>query len=253
MCIESKKLPQDFKNLKEFYEYKAKNIEIENERVDAKWNASILLEVIPKDLRIDSVLEIGFGHGLLLENVCKTLAVNRKIGVDISKAIIAIAKKELRGGEFLLTKAEHLPFKEESISLIIFCDVLEHFEHPEKALIEAKNVSEYIAVKIPLERCIKTIFLELVGKENFGLRNPSGHIHGWNRKQALRLLRNAGLRLVKYKIAVPPTEMRYRKERFESSLAKPLLVFLEKSTYKYMRRLHTLIFGSDLFAFCEKQ
>lgn len=250
---ETGKLPRDFKSIKEFYEYKARNIDLKNEIIDAKWNAGVLLDLIPRDLKINTVLEIGCGHGLMLANVCKTLAASQKIGVDISETILAVAKKEFPDGEFFLTNGKHLPFKEGSIDLAVFCDVLEHFEEPEKALIEAERISKYIAIKIPLERCIKTMFLELIAKNRFGLSNPSGHLQGWAKKEALKLFENAGLQLISYKIASPSTQLRYREERFKGSWLKPLATFLEKTTYRYIKKLHLILFGSDLFAFCKKR
>ncbi|MDI6887176.1 MAG: class I SAM-dependent methyltransferase [Candidatus Thermoplasmatota archaeon] len=253
MSDDAKKPPQDFRNIEEFYEYKAKNIDLKNERVDAKWNAAAILELVPRYLKINSILEIGCGHGMLLANICKSLNIKSKIGIDVSKAILAVAKKELPEGEFLLAHDEELPFKEGSIDLAVFCDVLEHFDNPEKALVEAKRVSKYIAVKVPLERCIKTSYLEFSGKKTFGLSHHSGHLHCWGRKEILKIFKNVDLQLAEYKVIAPPTQMRYRSERFKGSWLKPFLIFLEKSTYKCTRKLHTIIFGSDFFAFCKTQ
>lgn len=249
------KRPEDFESQTEFYEYFIANIDLEKERLDASWNASCLFEVMEGGREgelTDSILEVGCGHGLLLKELAGKLKAKRRIGLDISEKVIAVAKREAPGNEYLVGNAYALPFPDKSVDIAVFSDVLEHLERPLDALAEGRRAARSILVKLPLEKCMRTGMIEMrTGRPYFGKEHPSGHVRGWNMREGLSLLEKAGLEVERYIVRAPPDSMRYYKERFSGSRFRRVLVLLEKLSYRSSARLHAWLFGSCLFAYCK--
>lgn len=89
------------------------------------------------------ILDIGAGGGALLREISRKGACS--IGLDIAllnlQKITEIFRKENISGFKLVTgDAYFLPFKTGSVDAVIFSEVLEHLEKPEKALAEASRV-----------------------------------------------------------------------------------------------------------------
>lgn len=63
------------------------------------------------------------------------------IGVDIALDSLKAAQKiDIYGHKFIAADMEHLPFKDNSIDLIMVFDVIEHLSHPEKGFSEIARV-----------------------------------------------------------------------------------------------------------------
>jgi len=91
----------------------------------------------------DNILDVGAGDGVI------TYLLKAK-GVDDEPSAVELAKE--KGADVVLADAYSLPFPDSSFDSILMCDVLEHFEYPEKALREAYRVAKsYLYVVTPVQ------------------------------------------------------------------------------------------------------
>jgi ubiquinone/menaquinone biosynthesis C-methylase UbiE len=91
----------------------------------------------------ETIIDIGCGFGDLLIRLRKDGHKGKLYGIDISKGMIEEAKENSKGLDiqFKVSKAEELPFKDESFDIVICKHSLYHFELD-------KAISE-------IERCLK--------------------------------------------------------------------------------------------------
>ena len=80
------------------------------------------------------VLEVGCGEGTKLTQI----KAKKRTGVDVSKIAINQAKKKI--DHALIANAEKLPFSDKKYDAVMSFFSLEHFERPEKVLIEMIRV-----------------------------------------------------------------------------------------------------------------
>jgi len=237
----------------EFYERLGSNLDIARERLDAGWKVQSLLGVIPKD-KFDSVLEVGSGSALVLKGISGAVCADRKISCDLSISMLYAAKIEMPEAVLIRASADHLPFRDSSIGLVILCDILEHVEDVSLLLKETRRVAKNIAFKIPLERCLMIKLQEIIGRKKlYGFEHHrSGHLYVWNKREVLSILERAGLAPLCYRLVEPPEEIRYYggSEKSEELSTKNRIVnWIERSTYNRIRSLYRFLFGSTLVAF----
>lgn len=268
------------KDVLSFYEALGSELDIKRYRLDTSWKVQVLLKVMPNE-RFSSVLEVGCGGALVLRGISEAIKADKMIGMDISTSMLTVARRECQG-YFVRGDAERLPFKDDSIDLVLLSDILEHVGHPTILLKESRRVGKCIAFKIPLEKCL------MRRGALYGLGyHKSGHLCSWNKKDALSLLSGAGLRIARYRLVDPPEEILYygrvtkpsqsapresaRRQRFSAKrildeegvkalvrksfraivfiiLAK---IALEKVTYRHARGIYRHLYGSTLVAFAK--
>jgi len=239
----------------EFYERLGSDIDIARERLDTDWKVRCLLEVIP-NVKYDPVLEVGSGSALVLKGIAGSVSADKKISCDLSVSMLCAAKVELPEAIPVRAGADHLPFRDSSIGLVILCDILEHVEDVPAVLKETRRIARNIAFKIPLEKCLMIKLQEIIGRKKshgFGC-HQSGHLYAWNKNEVLSILASAGLEPLSYRLVEPPEEIRYygRLEKTGAfSIYRWLYHWLEKSTYNNMRSVYRFLYGSTLVAFVE--
>ena len=240
----------------EFYERLGGDIDIARARLDADWKVRCLLEVIP-NVKYESVLEVGSGSALVLKGIAGAVGAEKKISSDLSVSMLRAAKVELPEAIPVRAGADHLPFRDSSIGLVILCDILEHVEDVPLVLKETRRIAKNIAFKIPLEKCLMIKLQEIIRRKKshgFGC-HQSGHLYAWNKKDVLSILERAGFApLLSYKLVDGPEEIRYygRSDKLGgSSIYTRLYNWMEKNTYKRMRPVYRFLYGSTLVAFVE--
>lgn len=88
----------------------------------------------------DKVLDVGCGSGHFLTRLEKHLGI-KGVGIDISPKSIKLAKRwQKENLEFRVSKAEKLPFEDESFDYVFCFDVLEHIKEQRQALREMARV-----------------------------------------------------------------------------------------------------------------
>ncbi len=179
--------------LKEYYEYHAgiavtdyvdryiRSSHVEMYRI----NASI--DFLPMD--IESVLDVGAGYGILLEQLKLKKGING-VGVEIVDAKINYGISigcDMRKGY-----SSKLDFPDKSFDAIISTEVIEHlpYEEYENTISEFERVSQkYIVISVPLNE--KRIFLKCpyCGSSS----NPNNHLRSFNENDMIKLFPNAKL------------------------------------------------------------
>lgn len=94
-----------------------------------------IINLYKKFAKKGKVVDVGCGTGLILRHLPKG-----SIGLDINPRNIPRAKKHAPHAEVILGDVEKLPFKKDSIPMVICTDVLEHFPDPHKPLKEIFRV-----------------------------------------------------------------------------------------------------------------
>jgi ubiquinone/menaquinone biosynthesis C-methylase UbiE len=95
----------------------------------------IRLSGLPRGARI---ADLGCGSGVF-SNVLRQRGYDCT-GVDLSPALIRIAKQKYPGIEFLEGDVEHLPFADASFDGVLLAGILHHFEERSAFLAEAKRI-----------------------------------------------------------------------------------------------------------------
>lgn len=150
-----------------------------------------------KPLKIESILDVGCGEGITLDNFKKKGIGKKLYGIDYSDEALKIGKKiypdlNLKKGDIYAIKE-----KDNSYDLVMATEVLEHLEDPEKALNELIRVSKkYVLLSVPNEPFfIVANFLRGKYLKNFG--NHPEHINHWTFISFRNFLKNNGLKIKK--------------------------------------------------------
>jgi len=143
-------------------------------------------------------LEVGVGTG-------RFAIIGIDVGVDISKAMLKIAKN--RGVECVLGDAKFLPFKDRSFESVYLIFTLCFLENPIKALFESKRVLKedgyVVACIIPKDSGL--------GEEYAGKESPFYKIaRFYTENEVEEMLKTAGFKIVDVK----KTRLRYSPNDF---------------------------------------
>jgi SAM-dependent methyltransferase len=211
-------------------------------------------------LRPKRILDFGCGLGDALDLLCMYFDTRDAIGIDISSTMIDYAQKAHPQYSFVQGGIED--FKNFRVDLVTFIDVLEHLEDIPTVLEVAKTYSDYIAIKIPLE---KTWFIHLLNSFHLKERRSrlyltEGHLYEFNRADVESILKEAGLTILKKKTAFIPKEvlfsvyMRNRMKTKSGCLARlkyNCYLALSKLPYTISRPLFRVANGVDFFVLCK--
>ena len=94
----------------------------------------------------ERLIDIGTGPGQLLLALRRTLAATKLVGIDISPAMVAQARRNLQAHEqdprieVRVADASALPFADETFDRVVSTGSLHHWKHPLPALSEAHRV-----------------------------------------------------------------------------------------------------------------
>ncbi len=87
-----------------------------------------------------AVLDIGCGHGVLLERILTGRRPARAYGSDLSMVMCSRAMARVPSAGILQADAENLPFADNSFDHVFMVEVLEHLPGAGKALQEVRRV-----------------------------------------------------------------------------------------------------------------
>jgi ubiquinone/menaquinone biosynthesis C-methylase UbiE len=135
------------------------------------------------DLDVATVLEIGCGHGYSLDFLKEIFTGKRLEASDFESALVSDAK--MRHPDLLISEESIYGLKrgDESIDLALALEVLEHLEHPKKALEELHRVTKkYCILSVPREPLWRMLNLAR-GKYWRRLGNPYGHVNHWSKAE----------------------------------------------------------------------
>lgn len=142
------------------------------------------------------VLDAGCGEGITLEKLIHIYPGWNIEGLDIDPANVSICKRiglPIRHGSLY-----EMPYENERFNSCLFMEVIEHLDHPDKAIRELARVTKKngsLAVVFPLDRAMHVARLICL-KFREAAFDP-GHLRQWNTRDLVTLLQSCGFEYVK--------------------------------------------------------
>jgi len=143
----------------------------------------------------NDILDAGCGEGITLEKLVKIFPAARVVGIDTEPENLEICRKQnlpVREGSVYA-----LPFADASLDTVLFSEVIEHLDAPEKALAEIFRVLRpggRVIIIFPNDRTFLLARLA-VGMVREAFYDP-GHVRQWTPRQIHRSLNAAGFMAV---------------------------------------------------------
>lgn len=182
-------------NFKKFYE-KYGNEWSKGERKDyeilaSRWKANKIIYMLKKNkIKIKSIVDFGTGPANILKDISQKLKIKKSYGIDISSSMVKLAKKNFPKGNYFVMK--NLSHFNKKVDAVLFIDVLEHVPEPDKLLNEARKISQFIIIKVPLEKTFIKKFIHL--KKN--KIHPEGHINFWSKRAFINFLKKSDFEIL---------------------------------------------------------
>jgi ubiquinone/menaquinone biosynthesis C-methylase UbiE len=146
------------------------------------------LQRLVVNLPVHSALEIGSGEGHILSYIREVRPDIRSVGSDITSEIVQRGRMRVKTARWCVARAERLPFHDNSLELVVACEVLEHVVTPEVVLTELRRLSGgYCIVSVPNEPLWRVLNVAR-GKYLRDWGNTPGHIHHWSRASIAQLV-----------------------------------------------------------------
>lgn len=164
--------------------YNSKNI-IEKKIMS---NFFATLNKILKPIKYKRVYEIGCGEGYVSNYINNIKKIDKYTATDVSEKVIEKAKGMFNNIEFKTDSIYDISLLDNSVDLVVCCEVLEHIEDVPKALNEIFRVTKkYVLLSVPNEP-IWRVCNVLRGKYLKDFGNTPGHINHWNEKEFKKII-----------------------------------------------------------------
>lgn len=229
------------------------------------WKVRKLVHLVPEGQKFDNILEVGCAFGVLLNNIADRLGIKNRIGVDISSKNIEVAKDLFKDciffngtfEEFLRNHPEGLNKKK--FDLIILSDIIEHLPDDLGFLRTLNNYSSYVLLNLPLEKSFST------RNRNYGEQDPSGHLRCYDEDLAVRLVTDAGYRILKsytstaffdkrfYEVYKKNRSARISRKTLPKRVFWSLFYFIQDKIKGASKMLTDKIYGTNYFALLKNQ
>jgi 2-polyprenyl-3-methyl-5-hydroxy-6-metoxy-1,4-benzoquinol methylase len=141
-----------------------------------------------------SLLDVGCGEGVLTHQWAERLEGRRVVGIDLEDPLLHAewAKRSASNLEYLVMKAENLPFAENEFDVASAIEVLEHVPDPRHTVAEmARCAKRHLLVSAPREPLWR--MLNMARGAYLGeLGNTPGHLNHWSKRSFTALLAEHG-------------------------------------------------------------
>jgi 2-polyprenyl-3-methyl-5-hydroxy-6-metoxy-1,4-benzoquinol methylase len=141
-----------------------------------------------------SVLDVGCGEGVLVQQWAQQLETGRIVGIDLEEESIQAgwAQHQAPNLKYMVMEAENLPFADGEFELASAIEVLEHVPDPEHTVSEmARCASAHMLVSVPREPLWRMVNMAR-GAYWREVGNTPGHINHWSRGSFAALLSRHG-------------------------------------------------------------
>ncbi|MCW3066007.1 MAG: methyltransferase protein [Solirubrobacterales bacterium] len=141
-----------------------------------------------------TILDVGCGEGVLVEQWADRPGVERIVGIDLDDEGLQAewAKRQRPNLEYKVMPAENLPFAEDEFELASAIEVLEHVPDPAHTVAEMARVSGgHLLVSVPREPLWRGLNMAR-GAYLRELGNTPGHVNHWSKRSFVRLLSRHG-------------------------------------------------------------
>ena len=139
-----------------------------------------------------TVLDVGAGHGVLLEELAAARGI-KGVGIEITPSKVEYARS--RGVDLRLGRAEELPFENQAFDTVMACEVIEHlpFGVYEKSLAELARVARHtVIISVPNEEQRPFVRCPYCGASV----NPNYHFRSFSADSMRDLLSGFALRQI---------------------------------------------------------
>jgi 2-polyprenyl-3-methyl-5-hydroxy-6-metoxy-1,4-benzoquinol methylase len=141
-----------------------------------------------------SVLDVGCGEGVLVQRWAQQLPERRVVGIDLEEPSIqdGWAQHSAPNLDYIVMRAENLPFADHEFDLACAIEVLEHVPDPEHTLAEMARCAErHLLVSVPREPLWRMLNMAR-GAYWSELGNTPGHLNHWSKRAFVALLSRYG-------------------------------------------------------------
>jgi len=142
-----------------------------------------------------TIVDIGCGEGVTLEKIHRLFPERKVVGIDTLPENVDICKRH--GCRAVQGDVNNLPFLSKSIDFVLFMEVIEHLEHPEKAIQEIRRIlvpGGRLVIVFPNDRVFK-IARTLTLRFREAAYDP-GHVRQWTPHDTRDLLKRNGFNTV---------------------------------------------------------
>jgi ubiquinone/menaquinone biosynthesis C-methylase UbiE len=140
-----------------------------------------------------SLLDVGCGEGVLTHKWAQRID-GRVVGIDLDDPALHEEWKGRRcpNLEYMVMKAENLPFGDGEFDVATAIEVLEHVPDPEHTVSEmARVASKHLLVSVPREPLWRGLNMAR-GAYLKELGNTPGHVNHWSKRSFVQLLGRYG-------------------------------------------------------------
>ncbi|HWH11762.1 MAG TPA: class I SAM-dependent methyltransferase [Solirubrobacteraceae bacterium] len=141
-----------------------------------------------------SLLDVGCGEGVLTHQWAQRLTGRRVVGLDLDDPLLHAewATRQAANLEYLVMKAENLPFADGEFDVASAIEVLEHVPDPEHTVAEmARCAKRHLLVSVPREPLWRMLNVAR-GAYVKDLGNTPGHLNHWSKRSFMGLLGEYG-------------------------------------------------------------
>ncbi len=141
-----------------------------------------------------SLLDVGCGEGVLAQRLAQQIEPRRVVGIDLEEESIQTgwAAHSAPNLQYIVMRAENLPFADGEFDLACAIEVLEHVPDPEHTLAEMARCAErHLLVSVPREPLWRMMNMAR-GAYWGALGNTPGHLNHWSQRSFVKLLSRYG-------------------------------------------------------------
>jgi SAM-dependent methyltransferase len=140
-----------------------------------------------------SLLDVGCGEGVLTHEWAQRVD-GRVVGIDLDDPVLhkEWETRQATNLEYLVMKAENLPFGDDEFDVASAIEVLEHVPDPEHTVAEmARVATRHVIVSVPREPLWRGLNMAR-GVYWKDLGNTPGHLNHWSKRSFVQLLSRHG-------------------------------------------------------------
>jgi 2-polyprenyl-3-methyl-5-hydroxy-6-metoxy-1,4-benzoquinol methylase len=140
-----------------------------------------------------TLLDVGCGEAVLTHKWAQSIE-GRVVGIDLDDPLLHAEWEQRKAPnlEYVVMKAENLPFDDGEFEVATAIEVLEHVPDPAHTVAEmARVASKYLLVSVPREPLWRGLNLAR-GAYVSELGNTPGHLNHWSKRSFTKLLSQHG-------------------------------------------------------------
>ena len=152
------------------------------------------LDELFKQAAPTSLLDVGCGEGVLVQEWAQQIAPARVVGIDLEEPSIQAgwAQRQAPNLEYRIMHAENLPFADGEFDAASAIEVLEHVPDPAHTVAEMARVAQrHLLVSVPREPLWRGLNVAR-GAYVKQLGNTPGHLNHWTKRSFVELLSRHG-------------------------------------------------------------